>query len=139
MAIKAFFSKEARDRDTIEPKPKEILKRYITLNSNNEEKIVFLFGLIAEFSYETISEMVKHFLNVNNSVEIFKRLRFNPIVQAWSGSRIPSLQKEIDFYNTILGFMDSVKFLEHKAYIKEHISFIEKEIKGEEKRDFMDD
>lgn len=45
----------------------------------------------------------------------------------------------IDFYKTIVDLMDGMKFLEHKVYIKEHIGFIEKEIRGEMKRDFMDD
>lgn len=138
-AIKAFFAKEARDRVSIDTKSSEVLKKYITLNSDNEEKIVFVFELIAEFSYETISEMVEHFLNENNLVETFKRLPFTPLHQSWSGSRIPSLQKEIDFYKTIVDLMDGMKFLEHKVYIKEHIGFIEKEIRGEMKRDFMDD
>jgi len=137
--IKAFFAEEARDKVNLDAKPIELIKKYITSNSNNEEKIVFVFELIAEFSDETIIDMVEHFLNENSSIETFKRLRFHPISQGWSGSRVPILQKELDFYKSILKLMNGMEFLEHKVYIKERIGFVDKEIKREMKRDFMDD
>lgn len=138
--IKSFFTKDRNnDRANINNKERELLKEYIALNSANEEKIIFVFELIAGFTYGTITEMVEFFLDKNSSFKIFKRLRFTPVHQSWSGSRIPSLQKEVDFYKTIFDFMNGIEFLEHKASIKEHISRIEREIKGEMKRDFMDD
>ena len=138
--IKAFFTKDKNnDRANIDYKASELLKKYIALNLENEEKIIFIFELIAEFTYETISEMVEFFVSKNSSFEIFKKFGFTPTHQAWFGSRIPSLQKEMDFYNTIFNFMNGIELLEHKAYIKNHIGLIEQEIKGEMKRDFMDD
>ncbi len=138
--IKAFFTNDRNnDRANIDDKASELLKKYIVLTSDSEEKIVFIFKLIAEFTYEIVSEMVEFFVDRNSSFEIFKQLQFTPTFQSWSGSRIPSLQKEMDFYNTISYFMNGIDLLEHKAYIKNHISLIEQEIRGEMKRDFMDD
>jgi len=138
--IKAFFTKDRNnDRANIDDKASELLKKYIALNLENEEKIIFIFELIAEFTYETISEMVESFVSKNSSFEIFKKLGFTPTYQACFGSRIPSLQKEMDFYNTISYFMNGIDLLEHKAYIKNHINLIKQEIRTEVKRDFMDD
>jgi len=131
--IKTFFSKD------IDGRVNSLLKKYITLYSTNEQKMIFIFELISELPEEIIIEMTKHFLEENSSFEIFKKLSFSPKMQSWSGSRIPSLQKELDFYNIILNSMQGIKFLEHKQNIKNKKSYILQKIEQEKKRDFMDD
>jgi hypothetical protein len=99
----------------------------------------FIFQLIAEFSYERRIDFISYFINKNDSFEIFKKLTLEPSLKSWSGSRVPYLQKDKDFYNSLLQNMNGIRFLEHRQKIEKQILYIEDDIKNAKKNDFMDD
>ncbi|MGA1940282.1 hypothetical protein [Arcobacter sp. YIC-310] len=128
-----------QQEEEIDVKIDLLIQKYIDLFNKDEKRIKFLFDFISELSYEKREKFISYFLKKNSSFEIFKKLSFDPMVKSWSGSRVPYLQKEKDYYNSLLQYLNGIKFLEHKQFIENEIKYIEKDIKREKKSDFMDD
>ena len=78
-------------------------------------------------------------MNLNNSFELFKQLSLEPMMRSWNGSRIPSLQKEIDFYTSLLSLMTTSPLLRHKQKMEQHINYLKQDMQRERKSDFMKD
>ncbi len=136
--LKVFFS-YSKNKKEIKEKIDYVIKKYIETFSNDEERMIFIFELISELSYGSRKEFISYFLQQNTSYEIFKKLSLEPSSFGWSGSRVPSLQKNKDYYMSLLDYMSSIQCLKHKQHIEKKISYIDQEIKNEKKKDFMDD
>lgn len=82
---------------------------------------------------------IKAFINVNQDYEIFKHLKLVP--SHWSGvnSFVPAYQKQIDFYKSLFPLFTEMRFLKHKAFIKEKISYLENSIEKEKIDNIIDD
>lgn len=82
---------------------------------------------------------IKAFINVNQDYETFKHLKLVP--SHWSGvnSFVPAYQKQIDFYKSLFPLFTEMRFLKHKAFIKEKISYLENSIEKEKIDNIMDD
>ena len=51
----------------------------------------------------------------------------------------PSLQKEIDFYTSLLSLMTTSPLLRHKQKMEQHINYLKQDMQRERKSDFMKD
>jgi hypothetical protein len=136
--LKGLFSYKKGNKD-IQERIDNVIKKYIDDFYSNGERMKFIFQLIAEFSYERRIDFISYFINKNDSFEIFKKLTLEPSLKSWSGSRVPYLQKDKDFYNSLLQNMNGIRFLEHRQKIEKQILYIEDDIKNAKKNDFMDD
>lgn len=136
--LKGLFSYKKGNKD-IQERINNVIKKYIDDFYSDGNRMKFIFQLIAEFSDERRLDFISYFINKNDYFEIFKKLSLEPSVKSWSGSRVPYLQKDKDFYNSLFQNLNGIKFLQHKQYIEEKILYIEKDIKNQKKIDFMDD
>jgi hypothetical protein len=116
-----------------------IIKKYINEFSEDENRIIFIFEFISELSHKNRKIFISYFIQKNASFELFKKLSLEPSSFGWSGSRVPHLQKDKDFYRLLLECTSGVKFLKHKQYLEKKISYIKEQIKSEKKSDFMSD
>ena len=110
-----------------------IIKKYIEKFSEDGNRMVFIFEFISELSHENRKVFISYFIQKNDSYELFKKLSLEPSSFGWSGSRVPHLQKDKDFYTLVLECTSGVKFLKHKQYLEKRISYIEEQIKSEKK------
>lgn len=136
--LKGFFSYSKNNKE-VKEKIDYVIKKYIETFSKDEERMIFIFEHISELSYEDRKEFISYFLQQNISYDIFKKLSFEPSSFGWSGSRVPSLQKDKDYYMSLLDDMNGIPLLKHRQYIEKKISYIDQEIKNEKKKDFMSD
>jgi hypothetical protein len=98
----------------------------------------FLFDLISSFDYKRKVKFYHQFLKLNKNIDDFKNLIFEPTGLSWSGSKVPLLYEKINFYNLIISEFTSVQFLKHREFIEQKINRLRKEIKEEQKRDFIE-
>ncbi|AYQ56996.1 hypothetical protein MS2017_1301 [Bathymodiolus thermophilus thioautotrophic gill symbiont] len=131
------FLNSPQEGEDIKNKIDCIIKKYITKFSKDEGRMVFIFEFISNLSLENRKNFIFYFLQENDSYELFKKLSLKPSFSIFSGSRVPSLQKDKDFYKSLLNNLSSIKFLKHNRYLEQKISHIEQQIKFEKKRDFM--
>ncbi|ARU47557.1 hypothetical protein Sdiek1_0375 [Sulfurospirillum diekertiae] len=136
--LKVFFINR-ENQGEIENRADSLIKKYIDLYFSDNKKIIFIFELISEFSEERKIALISYFIARNDSFELFKQLSLEPMMQSWNGSRIPSLQKEIDFFTSLLSLMTTAPLLRHKQKIQQSIDFLKQDIQRERKSDFMRD
>jgi hypothetical protein len=115
------------------------IKKFIAIFSTDEHKMIFTFDYISTLNDELRKEYILYFLTHNKSFELFDKLSLEPSSKSAHGSWVPVLQKDKDFYQSLLQNINGIDFLEHRQKIEELISYIEDDIKREKKRDFMDD
>lgn len=136
--LKSFFRYQ-QGREDIRKKVDNVIKKYIETYNNNKEKMAFLFEFICESNQERRKEFISYFLKKNNSFGIFEELSLEPSHRGWSGSLVPHLQQDKDYYSSLLELVSGIKFLKHKQKVEKQISYIEKHIESEKKKDFMSD
>lgn len=136
--LKAFFINR-ENQDEIENRVDTLIQNYINLYFSDNERIIFIFELISEFSEERRIALISYFIARNNSFELFKQLSLEPMIRIWNGSRIPSLQKEINFYTSLLSLMTTSTLLRHKQKVEQHINYLKQDMQRERKSDFMKD
>jgi hypothetical protein len=59
-------------------------------------------------------------------------------MQSWEGSKVPLLQREIDFCQSITECFKSFKFLNHRKFMEDKISGLRDEMLGEKKQNFTE-
>ncbi|KFN39775.1 MAG: hypothetical protein JU82_05895 [Sulfuricurvum sp. MLSB] len=136
--LKAFFLNR-ENQDQIDKKADNLLRNYIDKYFAKKKRMIFIFELICEFDDQRRINLIAHFLKKNHSFEMFEKLSLEPMGRSWSGSRIPSLQKEIDFYESLIKHMDNIHLLQHKQKMEQNISYLKSDIEREKKNDFMED
>lgn len=107
--------------------------------SEDNELMVYLFELIAQFPPARRCQFVEQFVQKNQSVAAFERLPLEPRSSSWSGSRVPALQKRVSFWESLLPIMNTVELLSHKQCIERRIQSLQDRIKQEKKKDFIGD
>lgn len=115
------------------------IEKFIDKFANDKDKITFLFDFISTLNHDLRKKYILHFLKNNKSFELFDKLSLEPASKSTNGSWVPVYQKEMDFYKSLLSDINGIDFLEHRQKIDKRISSIERDIKMEKKRDFMDD
>lgn len=124
--IKEIFSNNANTSNTIKWRKIEWIKNYIRQFSNNEENLNLIFDVVSSTFKESRIELISYFLNINKDVEMFKKLLFFPGVKSWSGSEVPLIEDEITFLDQLMKSINSIDYIEHKAYLKDCIAHKEK-------------
>ncbi|MCX6678108.1 MAG: hypothetical protein NTU95_09210 [Methanothrix sp.] len=111
----------------------------IRQNYNDPDMMMFIFGVIANFPAERRRQFVSSFLEHNKCFEDFQRLALEPNSWGWSGSAVPTLQKRVDYFESIHSLLNEVQLLQHKLHVEMIIQEIHMEIEREKKRDFIGD
>ena len=106
------------------------LKQIIAENAFSDS-IFLAFDFICELDVDVKVFAIKTFLNHNSNYDTFKKLSFSSSRWFGVGSLIPSYQKEIDFYKSLLPLLSGIDFIEHKKLVKEKIECLKKNIKNE--------
>lgn len=125
--LKNFFGSEYFIDQTKRVTEKEQVLRNLIQKENRDNNFVnFLFYAVNVLPFESRLKLIKSFLVVNNKFDDFKNIYITFMPGSWSGSQVPIIQKQIDCFEKILSFLDSIEFIEHRAYISECIENLQK-------------
>ena len=138
--LESFFNKNVhpqKDERIIE-KQNNYLCNEIIAKHDNQKYMHMIFSVIAGFKSERKGKFYKLFLETNKKFDNFKSLAFNPILSVISNN-VQKLQQEIDFYEIIRTFCNSVTYLKHRHFIEQKINALRQEIQSKKKRDFTEE
>ena len=93
--------------------------------------IYLIFDFISTLDEEVKMLAIKTFLSKNKDFDIFKKLSISSNSWLSVGSLVPALQKELDFYESLIPILSGIDFLEHKKLIKERIERLEISVEKE--------
>jgi hypothetical protein len=138
--LEAFFRKKDSNKSQklISNRQDEVLTALIKRSNSDPQFMKFIFSLVAELPSARRCPLIAYFLQQNNNFEIFKKLPLEPSSWSWSGSAVPMLQGRMEFFESLLTYLDSVQFLKHRQLVERHIELLRNEIEREKKRDFID-
>ncbi len=117
----------------------EYLLELVKRRAHDSEFMRYVFGVITAFDPKRRLQFVKRFVENNQSVAAFQQLPLEPTTWSWSGSRVPILQGQIDYWDSLAEIMDSVDLLPHKEHIRQKIRGLREQIEVEKRRDFIED
>ncbi len=125
--------------DEIVDKQDAFVAELIQRKYNDLDFMTLLFKPISHFEENRRRKFISLFLDHNKDFEDFKRLPLEPDSGGYSGSAVPMIQKQIDYWVSLLQLCDSTELLEHKLKIENHIQGLQSWMEAEKKADFMED
>lgn len=142
-AIRAdkFFilNKDEKNNEVFWKRQDQLLMSLVENRCNDFEFVQYVFDIITNFSYERRRPFVALFLRKNRTFEDFEKLPLESSFWSYSGSRVSTYQKRIEYLESLLPLLDTVDLLEHKQHIEGYIQWLRDEIENEKKRDFIND
>jgi len=135
-----LFTKEKgkAEPEEIFLKKGEFFRESITKNAADIKFMCFIFNAAQYRSEEYRRELLGLFIDANTKFEDFQTLDYELTTRSWSGSRVPILEREKNFLESLLPLFNSTKFLEHKSYVEKQIEDKSKSIEYEKKRDYLE-
>ena len=130
-----FFVSYNRDY-TIQKRQNQFFGELIKQNSSDVDFTHCLFYAVRELSEKRYRDFLILFLEYNSDFAAFKKLPLEPKSLLFSNDRIPKLQRRISFLDSLLGYLSTSRFLEHKQYVERNIWELYKEVEREKRLDF---
>ncbi len=138
-AAKLFYFEG--DENPNKAKGFEFLKGYMTTNHSDERKISMIASIVLHRYKPQFVSFLREFLVLNKDIEIFKNIHLTK-GGVTINSRVPYIQKQIDFLTEILtmlkGLPDLLQYTAHIELIQQEILWAKKDILNEQKREFQD-
>ena len=124
-----------------------IIEQFIDKYFMDNERMVFISGLICEFNndksenteIDTRAHLYAYIISKNSDYELFKSLKFEKNLRTSHGSWVHVIQRDIEFYEKLMSVMNAVNLLKHRTFIKDIIDDLKHRIDREKKSDFMED
>lgn len=139
--IYSLFSFRNVNEDRTE-KAKSLIIKLTQKYSKNEKIVLMLIEVVYHNFNAWFVEYFREFLLSNKNVTLTRKINFGRS-ESWSGSRVPLIQKKIEFYQDILKMINALPnildYSEHIDYFEQKIGWKRKEIEDEQKRDFMEE
>lgn len=135
-----LFSKEKgrSEPDELMVKKQDFIKHTVRNNIDDIGYICFIFKAANCMGQSFRRKLLGIFLQHNKKIDDFKKLEYEPKSRSWSGSQVPTLEKEKNYLITLLSLLNSVDLLEHRSNIEKRIEYKLKYIESEKKRDFLE-
>lgn len=139
--IDVFFENRGGDspNEEVLGRQQYLLEELIANCHSDASFMEFIFDVIRDFAPERRLALLAIFLQNNQSFEIFRGLSLEPLGWSWSGSAVPTLQGRIEYFESLLPLVNTVKLLKHKQLIEQKIQRLRNQIEYEKKRDFIRD
>ncbi|WGQ13783.1 hypothetical protein [Sphingobacterium faecium] len=123
-------------------KVKSLILKLTKKHINNKKLVLILIEITYNINQEWFIEYFREFLIEYKNYSIIPNINFERS-ESWSGSRVPLIQKKIEFYENILDMIMSLPGIldygEHIKYFEKQVEYKKKEIVNEQKRDFMEE
>lgn len=134
--IESIVTPKQKD-DRLAQKQDQWIRHFITQNSNDVDKMEYLFYGIANLPIERKVHYIKLLLEHNESYEMFESLPLFPLTTSWTNSAVPYLTSRIKYMEQILPYLSGLKFIMHKRRIEGIIDGLREQIRQEEIRDIL--
>jgi len=126
-------------KENILEKAYKYIADFISTHFENRQRIMMIMNVVLYRFQNRFIDFLRQFLLLNKDIEIFKYIWLEKS-GVTVGSRVPYIQKEIDFFNDILLMLkempDILDYVDHIKYLEQRIIWSKKEIDDEQKRDF---
>lgn len=128
-----------KNNDEILEKAHKYIADFICTHCNDRQRTMMIMSIVLYRFNDKFISYLKQFLLLNKDLEIFKYIWLETS-GVTTGSRVPYIQKEIDFCNEIVLMVKALPnildYSDHIKYLEQKIIWLKKDIENEQKRDF---
>lgn len=125
--------------DEILEKVYKYITDFINTHFKDRQRIMMIMSVVLYRFQDKFINFLKQFLLLNKDLEIFKHIWLETS-GVTVGSRVPYIQKEIDFCNEIASMVKTLPnildYADHLKYLEQKIIWLKRDINNEQKRDF---
>jgi hypothetical protein len=125
------------DIQTLHERQDAFLDDFIARRHSDIDLTLMVFDVVGNFAPKRRRGRIETFLRHNEDLEVFERLPLIPNWESWSGSRVPVLQRRVDYLESLLPLLHSVELLGHKQHVEHMIQWLRDDIEREKRRDFI--
>lgn len=118
--LEEIISIERADQE-IKTKKIKWLKKYISENYADMDKMQYLFETVCNCPEEQYMEAMVCFCEHNQNYEDFAKLQLMPTSDFWSGSEIPVIEKKLSRLSALSSALRGKTYIEHRLRIS-HIA-----------------
>lgn len=124
--------------DPYESRKKDWILNKLLDNVGNINRVNKLLDLVATVYPAWKNEVIIEYLKHDTRIENFRKLHLFPMIESWSGSYIPLINRKIVSLENLRNALVGLEYIEHKVYLEELIN--EKQLQREEfkKREYLD-
>lgn len=119
----------------------DFMTAFVNEHYLDNQRIMMMMNIILHRFSDQFLKYLKQFLILNKEVESFKKIWIDKS-RSYSGSRVPVIQRELDFCNEIIQMVktlpDVLDYYKHIQYLEQRIGWLKKDIDNEQRRDFED-
>lgn len=112
--------KRGHDLDSIRQHQAEWIQQMIVDNAFNDN-INLLFKIVHSLDDDIRRDSINKFLELNDDIEVFKKLPLGPASFEGTDSLVPAYNKQVEFLKSLLPFVDGMKYLKHRALLNSRI------------------
>ena len=135
-----FILKEtSKDNVDLSKRQDNLLSKLIEIEYQDIELMKLIFNITTQLSYESSCRLVAIFLKYNKKFEDFKKIPLEPSSWEYINSAVSMYQGRMDYFESLLPLLSSLKFLQHRQYIEGYIRYYRQKIEIEKKKDFMEE
>lgn len=120
-----------KDSELVEQHKRNWIEHIVSYNAMKEQ-ISVIFEMLSELNENLRRLGIKTFLECNADYSMFENLMLVPNHWSGGGSLVPAYQRQIDFLESLYEYTQGIKYLRHKAKIKERVGLLQQMIKDEE-------
>lgn len=135
---KILAKEENKDQPARVRQKKEFFRETIKRNAADIKYTCFIFNAAHYLGDDSRRELLGLFIDANPKFEDFLTLDNELSNRTWSGSKVPTLEREKKFLESLLPLFNSIRFLEHKSYAEKKIEDKLAMIEYEKKRDYLE-
>jgi len=134
----AMFTFTDQNSELLE-KAYSFISNFIDSHFRESQRILMIMNVALYCFNDKFISFLKQFMLLNEDIESFKSILLTKS-GVTMGSRVPYIQKEIEFsleiVSMVKGLPDVLKYAGHIKYLEQHIHWLKEDIKKEQKRDF---
>lgn len=130
------------DEEEIKNRQLEWFKEKILEIKDDKEKIHYLFYIVCEKENSFKKELIIFLLDNTSDVDVFKNVNLFSYSESWRESRVPIIERKIEFIQSILEEIKSkndLSYIYHIEYLNEKIKFYKAQIKETQIKEYLDD
>ncbi len=114
---------------------------YYMINKTSDERVMrLIFNIVVSMFSELKYDFLNIILKKNSDLKFFKKLDFYAGDSVTVNSRIPKVREEINTYEELRNYIQSLnklEYLEHLNFIENQINYYKAEIEWERKHEFL--
>lgn len=117
----------------------DFIDKYLNENISIKQNVLMIMSNVLHRFKNKFVHYLKQFLLLNTDFEVFRSIWLDE-GGAYSGSRVPHIQREIDLHKEILNMLKTLPnildYHRHIEYLDKRISWLKKDIDNEQREDF---